>query len=129
MIYEAMSIFAKKFQVNGTFLIINYVLSVKELFSTNSAVGFCAYEGNQLGLRLYDGTNYSCVPMNSDSAKNISTNKDTSFKPYGVRDFEKKTRKREKLLLLYQKCQHIEKNNVIIVQNYYAQHRIELYTS
>lgn len=59
-----------------TFLIINYVLRVKELFSTTSAVGFCAYEGNQLGLRLYDGTNYTCVPMNSNPAKNFGSNKD-----------------------------------------------------
>ena len=28
--------------------------------------------------------------MVGNPAKNISTNKDTSFKPYGVRDFEKK---------------------------------------
>ena len=62
------------------FYLINYFINhlSKEYFSTNVPVGFCANEG-KIGLRMYNGFKYDCVPMNDSSATDVLSNKQFKY--------------------------------------------------
>lgn len=83
LIFIIISIFIA-FLLTNYFLIgfIRHFIFKKETFSNSYPTGFCSHEGklgSKLGIRLFNGSTYSCVSMDDTEAEDVNTNRD--FRP------------------------------------------------
>lgn len=79
LIFIIISIFIA-FLLTNYFIIgfLKHYIFRKETFSNKYSTGFCYHQG-KLGIRLFDGKNYSCVAMDNVEAEDVNTNRD--FRP------------------------------------------------
>ena len=75
LIFIIISIFIA-FLLTNYFIIGFFKHSIlqKETFSSKYPTGFCSHEG-KLGIRLFDGNNYSCVAMDNVEAEDVNNNR------------------------------------------------------
>ena len=75
LIFIIISIFIA-FLLTNYFLIgfIKHFIFKKETFSNAYPTGFCSHEG-KLGIRLFNGSTYSCVSMDDTEAEDVQSNR------------------------------------------------------